>query len=62
MWHRTDSVDFIYVASGTVTCRYRCGSVDLAAGDTIVQQGVEHAWLNDGPDVCRLINVSVALA
>lgn len=62
MWHRTASVDFIYVAAGAVTCRYRGGSVDLVAGDSIVQQGIEHAWVNDGPGVCRLINVSVALA
>ncbi len=60
MWHQTASVDFIYIASGQVTCRYDGGEVDLSAGDAIVQQGVRHAWVNSSDQVCRLINVSVA--
>jgi mannose-6-phosphate isomerase-like protein (cupin superfamily) len=62
MWHRTDSVDLIYIASGRVTCRYDGGEVELAAGDTIVQQAVRHAWVNSSDTICRLINVSIATA
>lgn len=60
MWHQTDSVDFVYIASGRVTCRYDGGEVELEAGDTIVQQAVRHAWVNSSDVVCRLVNVSIA--
>lgn len=60
MWHRTDSVDFIYVAEGAVQFRFDDGSLDLHAGDTIVVQAVRHAWVNPTDAVCRLIDVSVA--
>lgn len=62
MWHQTSSVDFIYIASGEVTFLYEGGQVDLATGETIVQRGIRHAWSNPGPEVCRIINVSVAAA
>ncbi len=61
MWHQTDSLDCIYLASGTATFLYDGGEVALAAGDSIVVGGVRHAWVNRGSDVCRIVNVSVAL-
>ncbi|MFN8041177.1 MAG: cupin domain-containing protein [Acidimicrobiales bacterium] len=60
MWHRTDSVDFIFVASGCCSLLHRDGRLDLGAGDTVVVRGVEHAWVNEGDEVCRLVDVSVA--
>lgn len=60
MWHQTDSVDFIYVASGSARCLFDGGSVDLHAGDTIVLQGVRHAWVNPTAELCRLVDVSIA--
>ena len=60
MWHRTDSVDFIYVASGCCSLLHRDGRLDLGAGDTVVVRGVEHAWINEGDEVCRLVDVSIA--
>ncbi len=60
MWHRTDSVDFIYVASGCCSLLHRGGRVDLGTGDTVIVRGVEHAWVNEGDEVCRLVDVSVA--
>ena len=62
LWHQTDTVDFIYVASGRATFLHDGGSVDLVSGDTIVVQGVRHAWTNPGSEVCRLVDVSVATA
>ena len=64
MWHTTASVDFVYVAAGEIT--FRCGSpeastdVRLATGDTLVQRGIPHAWVNEGAETCRLVNASVA--
>lgn len=60
MWHRTDSVDCIYVASGCCSLLHREGRLDLGAGDTVVVRGIEHAWINEGDEVCRLVDVSVA--
>lgn len=59
MWHQTDSVDFIYVATGSARCLFDGGSVDLSEGDTIVVQGVRHAWVNPTESTCRLIDVSI---
>lgn len=61
MWHETSSIDFVYVASGRCTFLSAAGAVDLAAGDTIVVRGGQHAWVNRDAEVCRLIDVSVAV-
>ena len=60
MWHRTDSVDCIYVASGCCSLLHRERRLDLGAGDTVVVRGIEHAWINEGDEVCRLVDVSIA--
>ena len=61
MWHETSSIDFIYVASGR--CSFLCatGQVELVAGDSIIVRGGEHAWVNSDPEICRLIDVSIAV-
>ena len=64
LWHTTASVDFIYIASGTATLLHGVPDapsvLTLAAGDTIVQRGIPHAWVNRGTELCRIVNVSVA--
>ncbi len=60
MWHETSSVDFIYIASGRAGFLHEGGRVDLGAGDAIVVQAIRHAWVNDGPEMARLVNASVA--
>lgn len=61
MWHQTDSLDCIYLASGEATFLADGAEVTLHAGDSIVVGGVRHAWVNRGSDVCRIVNVSIAL-
>jgi hypothetical protein len=61
MWHETSSIDFVYVASGQCTFLSAAGAVDLSAGDSIVVRGGQHAWVNRHPEVCRLVDVSVAV-
>jgi hypothetical protein len=64
LWHTTASVDFIFVAAGDATMLFgdpeAPDSRTLATGDTIVQRGIHHAWVNRGIDTCRIVNVSVA--
>ena len=64
MWHQTASVDFNYVASGSIVLLTGDEDApirtDLHAGDTAVVRGVRHAWRNDGTETCRLVCSSVA--
>ena len=48
--HTTDTIDFEYVLSGRVVLELDDGaSVELAPGDTVVQNGTRHAWRNPLP-------------
>ncbi len=54
--HTTDTVDYLYVVSGRVTLELDEGeSVDLAAGDTVIQNGTRHAWRNSHPEPCVMV-------
>ena len=51
--HRTASVDLIVVLSGRISLDLDNGvSVDLVAGDTVIQNGTRHAWRNDSAEPC----------
>ena len=48
-FHRTDTIDMLYVASGQIVLSLDDGAeVTLSAGDTVVQNGTRHAWRNPG--------------
>jgi mannose-6-phosphate isomerase-like protein (cupin superfamily) len=57
--HRTASVDLIYVMSGGVSLELDDGTVNLAAGDTLVQNGTRHAWRNPFDEPCVLVIVLI---
>ncbi|WP_244892740.1 cupin domain-containing protein [Mycobacterium asiaticum] len=59
--HHTDTVDFDLVLAGSVELILDDGAHPLAAGDTAVVTGVDHAW-RTGPAGCRLSVVSVGVA
>jgi mannose-6-phosphate isomerase-like protein (cupin superfamily) len=42
--HRTHTVDFDTLVSGTVTLVLGDGSIDMRVGDCVVVSGVDHAW------------------
>lgn len=56
--HHTDTVDFDIVLSGSVELVLDDGVHPLAAGDSVVVTGVDHAW-RTGPDGCRLSVVAI---
>lgn len=60
LWHATPTVDFVYVASGSVTLLLEGSEVELTAGDSVVVGGVRHAWANRSDETCRLVDASVA--
>lgn len=51
--HRTDTLDYALLVSGTVRMDLDEGSVTLKAGDIVVQQGTNHSWVNVGADAAR---------
>ena len=44
--HRTDTIDFIVVIEGEIDMDMERTTVTLRAGDTMVQRGTFHAWVN----------------
>ena len=57
--HRTRSLDYIVVLEGEITLLLDDGEVVLKAGDVVVQQGTNHAWINRGNATCRLAMVFI---
>ncbi|MBL8379457.1 MAG: cupin domain-containing protein [Burkholderiales bacterium] len=57
--HRTRTVDYVVVLEGEIVLLLDDGEVTLKAGDTVVQRGTNHAWINRSDAVCRLAMVFV---
>ena len=57
--HRTRSVDYAVVMEGEIDMILDDGEVHLAAGDVLVQQGTDHAWVNRGERPCRIAFVLI---
>jgi mannose-6-phosphate isomerase-like protein (cupin superfamily) len=56
--HRTDTVDFAIVISGSITLLLDEDDVTISASDVVIQRGTAHAWENRG-DVPCLVAVIV---
>ena len=52
--HRTRSVDYAVILSGEIDMLLDDSEVHLRAGDVVVQQGTNHAWVNNGSEPCRI--------
>jgi mannose-6-phosphate isomerase-like protein (cupin superfamily) len=52
--HATDSVDYAIVLDGEIDMLLDDEEVHLRAGDVLVQQGTNHAWVNRGERPCRI--------
>jgi quercetin dioxygenase-like cupin family protein len=59
--HHTDTVDLDAVLSGTIELILDDGGHPLAAGDSVVVTGVDHAW-RAGPEGCRLSVMSIGVS
>ena len=57
--HRTRSVDYAIVLEGEIDMLLDEGEVHLQAGDVLVQQGTNHAWVNRGAAACRIAFVLI---
>jgi len=54
MMHRTRTVDYAIILSGEIDMMLDDNTVHLKAGDVVVQQATNHAWLNRGKEPCRV--------
>jgi quercetin dioxygenase-like cupin family protein len=57
--HRTESIDYVIVISGTVDMDLDDSTVTLSAGDVMVQRGTNHAWVNRGTEPARVAFVLI---
>jgi quercetin dioxygenase-like cupin family protein len=57
--HRTDSIDYLAVLSGSVTMELDDSKVELKAGDVLVQRGTFHNWVNNGTEPCIMAVVLI---
>lgn len=57
--HRTRTLDYVVVLEGEIDLLLDDRDVRLRAGDVVVQQGTNHAWINRGVQRCRLAMVFV---
>jgi mannose-6-phosphate isomerase-like protein (cupin superfamily) len=55
--HRTRTVDYAVILSGEIDMMLDDTVVPVKAGDVIVQQATNHAWINRGTQPCRILFV-----
>ncbi len=57
--HRTRTLDYAVVLEGEIDLLLDDSEVHLQAGDAIVQQGTNHAWVNRSSRTCRVAFVLI---
>jgi len=57
--HRTKSIDYAIVLEGEIDMLLDDSEVHLKAGDILVQQGTNHAWVNNSGKNCRVAFVLI---
>jgi mannose-6-phosphate isomerase-like protein (cupin superfamily) len=57
--HATDSVDYAIVLEGEIDMLLDEGEVHVKAGDILIQQGTNHAWVNRGDRTCKIAFVLI---
>lgn len=62
LMHRTRSIDYAIVISGEIDMLLDDGEVHLKAGDVLVQQATNHAWVNRGKEWCRIAFILIDAA
>jgi quercetin dioxygenase-like cupin family protein len=58
--HRTDTLDYIVVMSGSIMMEMDDEMIELHAGDVMVQRGTVHNWINNGSVSCICAFVMMA--
>jgi mannose-6-phosphate isomerase-like protein (cupin superfamily) len=54
LMHRTNTIDYAIVLEGEIDILLDDTEVHLKAGDILVQQSTNHAWVNNSGKICRM--------
>jgi len=54
LMHRTLTIDYEIIMQGEIDMLLDDSEVHLKAGDVLIQQGTNHAWVNRGTEPCRI--------
>jgi mannose-6-phosphate isomerase-like protein (cupin superfamily) len=54
LMHRTRTVDYAVILSGEIDMMLDDSVVHVKAGDVVIQQATNHAWVNRSSDFCRI--------
>jgi quercetin dioxygenase-like cupin family protein len=57
--HRTETIDYVFVLAGEIDMDMDDSTVRLKQGDTMVQRGTNHSWVNRSEKPARLAFVLV---
>jgi hypothetical protein len=57
--HRTRSLDYVIILAGEIDMLLDDSEIHLEAGDVLIQQGTNHAWVNRGTETCRIAFVLI---
>jgi mannose-6-phosphate isomerase-like protein (cupin superfamily) len=57
--HRTKTIDYAIVLDGEIDMLLDDSEVHVKAGDVLVQQGTNHAWVNNGTKPCRVVFILI---
>jgi mannose-6-phosphate isomerase-like protein (cupin superfamily) len=52
--HRTRTIDYAIVMHGEIDMLLDDSEIHVKAGDVLIQQGTNHAWVNRGTETCRI--------
>jgi mannose-6-phosphate isomerase-like protein (cupin superfamily) len=59
LMHRTRTIDYAIVMAGEIDMLLDDTEIHLKAGDVLIQQGTNHAWVNRGTEPCRIAFVLI---
>jgi quercetin dioxygenase-like cupin family protein len=57
--HRTETIDYVIVVSGTIDMDLDDSTLTMHAGDVMVQRATNHAWVNRGTEPARVAFVLI---
>jgi mannose-6-phosphate isomerase-like protein (cupin superfamily) len=57
--HRTRTIDYAIVLDGEIDMLLDDTEIHVKAGDVLVQQATNHAWVNNGTMPCRIVFILI---
>jgi mannose-6-phosphate isomerase-like protein (cupin superfamily) len=57
--HRTKTIDYAIILEGEIDMLLDDSAIHVKAGDVLVQQATNHAWVNNGTKPCRIASILI---